>query len=64
MPIFEYKCRKCGTIFEHLVVPTTREAAACPACSAKGKNLESVISRFATTNEYATERQVPDVKLN
>jgi putative FmdB family regulatory protein len=56
MPIFEYKCRKCGTTFEHLVVPTTVEVAACPGCNAKGKNLEQMISLFATKNESATTR--------
>ena len=56
MPIFEYKCRKCGTTFEHLVLPTTVEVAACPGCHAKGKNLEQMISLFATKNESATTR--------
>lgn len=56
MPIFEYKCRKCGTTFEHLVLPTIVEAAACPGCQAKGKNLEQMISLFATKNESATTR--------
>jgi putative FmdB family regulatory protein len=56
MPIFEYKCRKCGTTFEHLVVPSTVEVAACPGCHAKGKNLEQMISLFATKNESATTR--------
>jgi putative FmdB family regulatory protein len=62
MPIFEYKCRKCGKIFEHLVLPTLVEAAACPGCHAKGKNLEQMISLFATTSEAATERQRAWVK--
>lgn len=57
MPIFEYKCKKCDTTFEHFVVPTTVGAAACPKCRAKGKNLEEVISLFSTTNEGATRRQ-------
>lgn len=56
MPIFEYKCRKCGTTFEHLVLPTTVEVAACPGCHAKGKNLEQMISLFATKDESATTR--------
>ncbi len=56
MPIFEYKCRKCGTTFEHLVLPTIVEVAACPGCHAKGKNLEQMISLFATKNESATTR--------
>lgn len=57
MPIFEYKCRKCGNTFEHLVLPTILEKAACPKCHSRGRNLEQLISMFATTNEYATTRQ-------
>jgi len=62
MPIFEYKCRKCGATFEHLVLPTTVEAAACPGCHAKGKNLEPLISLFATKNESATTRHKAWIK--
>jgi putative FmdB family regulatory protein len=62
MPIFEYKCKKCGTTFEHLVVPTTVEVAACPECHAKGKNLEPMISLFATKNESATTRHKAWIK--
>jgi len=62
MPIFEYKCRKCGTTFEHLVLPTTTEVAACPGCHAKGKNLEQMISLFATKNESATTRHMDWVR--
>jgi putative FmdB family regulatory protein len=62
MPIFEYKCKKCGTTFEHLVLPTTVEVAACPGCRAKGKNLEQMISLFATKNESATTRHMDWVK--
>jgi putative FmdB family regulatory protein len=62
MPIFEYKCRKCGTTFEHLVVPTTVEVAACPGCHAKGNNLEQMISLFATKNESATTRHKAWIK--
>jgi len=57
MPIFEYKCLKCETTFEHLVLPTLDDPAACPKCRAKGKNLEQMISMFSTKNEYATARQ-------
>ena len=62
MPIFEYKCRKCGTVFEHLGIPTTTEAAACPKCHSKGKKLEAVISMFATPNEAATRNHMNWVK--
>ncbi len=62
MPIFEYKCQKCGTQFEHLVIPTTTDKPACPSCKAKGKNLEQVISLFATTDDNVTNRHMDWVK--
>lgn len=62
MPIFEYKCRKCGTQFEHLVIPTTTEAAACPKCKSKGKQLEEVISMFATKSDHVTANHMKRVK--
>jgi len=62
MPIFEYKCRKCGHQFEHLVVPSTTKAAACPKCRSRGKSLESVISMFATKSDGVTARHMDWVK--
>lgn len=35
MPMYEYRCRKCGESFEELVRNAEDEAAlACPACGA------------------------------
>jgi putative FmdB family regulatory protein len=34
MPIYEYKCRKCGSAFEHLARTTTEPAPKCPKCGA------------------------------
>lgn len=62
MPIFEYRCRKCDEQFEHLAIPTTTEVAACPKCKSKGRNLETLISNFATKTEGALERQRALVK--
>lgn len=31
MPIFEYECKKCGRLFEELVMSSCQEVA-CPAC--------------------------------
>jgi putative FmdB family regulatory protein len=62
MPIFEYQCRKCKTIFEHLVVPTTTAKASCPKCKSKGKNLEPVISMFATKDDHVTAQHMNWVK--
>jgi len=63
MPIFEYKCQKCGKQFEHLVIPTTKDQEpACPKCQSKGEDLESVLSMFATKDEGVMRRHMDWVK--
>jgi putative FmdB family regulatory protein len=32
MPIYEYRCEKCGKIFEELVLGTGDAPLACPEC--------------------------------
>jgi len=44
MPIYEFKCLKCGTEFEFFKLRSD-EVAECPNCKAKGaKNLEQKVS--------------------
>jgi len=42
MPIYEYKCSKCGTEFEKLVVNDRK--VSCPEC--KSKNVKKKFSLF------------------
>jgi putative FmdB family regulatory protein len=35
MPIYEYKCEKCGNSFEKLVFGSDKEPVSCPECKAK-----------------------------
>ena len=42
MPIYEYKCKKCGETFETLV--RDGQKPSCPHC--KSKRLEKLISGF------------------
>jgi putative FmdB family regulatory protein len=44
MPIFEYKCEDCGTIFEKLV--RNGVAVECPSCGQS--RVEKQLSTFAT----------------
>ena len=34
MPIYEYKCKKCGKTFEHLARSLSEPAPKCPKCGA------------------------------
>ena len=47
MPIFDYKCRKCGEQFELLLLKGT--VAECPAC--QEQDLEQLISGFAVSSD-------------
>lgn len=47
MPLYEYRCRRCGGTFEALV--RGAEAVACPSCS--GADLERLVSSFAADSE-------------
>lgn len=45
MPIYEYKCQDCQTIFELLLRRSARdEATSCPACG--GADAERMMSSF------------------
>lgn len=47
MPIYEYKCKKCGESFELLVRGT--EKPQCPTCASK--SLKKLVSGFSTVSE-------------
>jgi putative FmdB family regulatory protein len=48
MPVYEYRCRHCGTSFEHLLLRASPPAR-CPGCS--GGDLEQLISAFGMSSE-------------
>jgi putative FmdB family regulatory protein len=52
MPIYEYKCRRCGHRFEYLVLSST-PAAKCPSCNKK--DLEQLISLSAVSSEARSQ---------
>ena len=48
MPIYEYACKKCGRVFEEIVVRQSDQAAVrCPACN--DRRVDKLISRPAAT---------------
>ena len=61
MPLFEYECRKCGQLFEALVVGS--RSPACPKC--KSQDLEKRVSSlgFAGVGAWSGEplvERLPD----
>jgi putative FmdB family regulatory protein len=49
MPIREYKCKKCGNIFENLEIDLRDGNAMCPNC--RSKNVEKVFSLFSRSSQ-------------
>ena len=41
MPTYEYKCPKCGTVFERFQKITSKPELPCPKCGAKAERLIS-----------------------
>ncbi|OPX40251.1 MAG: zinc ribbon domain-containing protein [Thermoplasmata archaeon] len=47
MPIYEFKCRKCGNIFERLCFASDDESdITCPTC--QGNEVEKLLSSFSS----------------
>jgi putative FmdB family regulatory protein len=45
MPIFEYRCKKCGTVIEFLEEANSREAHTCKKCGSR--DMDKLLSSFA-----------------
>ena len=56
MPIYEYECKGCGHQFEFLLLPTSKDAPACPEC--KGTDLEKLLSVVAMSTTELTKARV------
>ena len=49
MPIHEFKCKKCGNVFEYLCIKSSdKDEASCPLCG--HKKTEVLLSAFSSTN--------------
>jgi putative FmdB family regulatory protein len=49
MPLYEYSCKKCATIFEALLLPGRETMPACPSCSST--DVERQVSLFAVDSD-------------
>jgi putative FmdB family regulatory protein len=59
MPLFEFKCRDCGTSFEK-IVPSSTTKVACKKCaSTKVEKLLSVFAVGATSRSAASNETGP-----
>ncbi|MFW5996839.1 MAG: FmdB family zinc ribbon protein [Verrucomicrobiota bacterium] len=45
MPIYEFKCKKCGHLFEYFAQKVNEKASECPECGAA-----EVVKQFSTFN--------------
>ncbi|MBW1683183.1 MAG: zinc ribbon domain-containing protein [Deltaproteobacteria bacterium] len=49
MPIYEYECKACGDVFEHLLLHgETGEDVECPSC--RGKDTRRRLSTFCSVS--------------
>lgn len=58
MPIYDYRCRSCGHVFDELV--KLGETPDCPAC--KGNDLEKLRSLPAISTEGSRARSLSKAK--
>jgi putative FmdB family regulatory protein len=56
MPTYEYRCPKCGTVFEKIQKMTSRPGAKCPKCGGRaGRQLSPSGFVFKGSGFYITD---------
>ncbi|NOX25548.1 MAG: zinc ribbon domain-containing protein [Deltaproteobacteria bacterium] len=57
MPIYEYKCKKCGTVFERIVSANTTDKVSCAKC---GSNIvQKIISAASLRLSSSSAAAIP-----
>ena len=56
MPLYEYKCRKCGHVFEKIQKFSDKPKASCPECGGAGeRQLSAPAVHFKGSGWYITD---------
>lgn len=53
MPIYEFKCKKCGNIFESLHFRSDDKYSPCPSCG--GEKTERLLSTFSSVSSSSSQ---------
>ena len=63
MPIYEFRCKNCGNIFEYLCFKSSdRDQALCPKCGHKKSDL--LMSAFSSTSSSSTRKGESSASLS
>ncbi len=55
MPIYEFRCKNCGNVFEYLCIRSKdRDQVHCPQCGSK--DTEALLSTFSSINSGSNLR--------
>ena len=56
MPLYEYRCGKCGHTFEKIETVNASERKKCPKCGARAARMQSAAAiQFKGSGWYATD---------
>lgn len=54
MPLYEYRCKRCGEVFEVLQLQSKEERAKCPRCGSE--EVERLLSACSLGSSCGTSR--------